>query len=78
MPARLISDLKILVNDTHVLQLLEDKPLTLLGKAPDFLMGHFLKEISYRFGQSYCYHGTFRFHALIIGVYFGLSIVTHI
>jgi hypothetical protein len=41
-------------------------------------MGHVLKEISYRFGQSNCYHGTFRIHALIIGAYFWLSIVTYI
>ncbi len=73
MSARLISDLKILVNYTHVLQLLEDKPLTLLGKAPDFLMGQPLQKLPNGFGYPYGDNFRFLFHGLIIYVCSRLS-----
>ena len=57
---------KILVNDTHVLQLLEDEPLTLLGQATNFFAGQFLQKIFDCLGDPDCDDFGLLFHVPII------------
>ena len=66
MSARLISDLKIFVNETHVFQLLQNQPLALLGQATYFLVCQFLKKIFDCLGDPDCDDFSFLIHVLII------------
>ena len=61
-----ISDLKILVNDTHVFQLLQNQPLALLGQATYFFTCQFLEKVFDCLGDPDCDDFGLLFHVPII------------
>ena len=73
MPSLFVNDLKIIIKQADVLQLLKNQPLALLGQATDFLTGQLFQKLSsglsYPDGDNFC----FLFHDPIIDVCSRLS-----
>ena len=61
-------DLKVLIHEAQIFELLQDQPLALLGEAANFLPSHLLEEVPYRLSNSKCEDFGLLLHAATIDV----------